>query len=65
MNTNRGTVVRSMRQQDTVDLSIAGVVVGSITIMRIPHDAKARVAFSFDQSVRITHRTEETPCAKI
>ena len=51
----RGTVIRSMREGDTVVLEIDGVEIGRVEIVGVPHDSKIRVAFSFVRRVRISH----------
>jgi hypothetical protein len=50
----RGCILRNMREDDEITLAIGGVEIGTVTIKRVPNDAKIKVAFCFDQSVRIT-----------
>jgi hypothetical protein len=50
---NRGRVVLTRRQGDTVHLSIDGREVGVVEFLRVPHDAKVSVAFTFDRSIGI------------
>jgi len=49
-----------MYQGDQIILSIDGERIGTVELLRVPHDQKVKIAFAFDQSVRID-RPKETP----
>lgn len=55
-----GNVIRQMYQGDQIILSIDGERIGTVELLRVPHDQKVKIAFAFDQSVRID-RPKETP----
>lgn len=49
----RGTVLRNMREDDRIFLSIGGREIGCVFIARSPYDAKVKVGFAFDTDVEI------------
>ena len=60
---NFGNVIRQMYQGDRVILSMDGAEIGYVELLRVPRDQKVKVAFAFDQSVRITRPKEDSPDA--
>lgn len=53
-NPNRGRVVLTRRQGDRVYLDLGDRRLGYVEFLRVPHDVKLSVGFTFDRAVRIT-----------
>lgn len=57
-NTTFGRVMRFAHEGDRIFFSRDGVDLGHVTIDRVPHDGKIRLALAFDRSIRIDRREE-------
>lgn len=57
-STTFGRVMRSAHEGDRIYFSRDGIDIGHITLDRVPHDSKIRLALAFDRSIRIDRRGE-------
>lgn len=54
-----GRIERVMLETERVDFLLAGELVGFVEIVRVPNDAKIRVAFCFDRDIKVQHRKQK------
>jgi len=56
-----GRIERVMLETERVDFLLAGELVGFVEIVRVPNDAKIRVAFCFDRNIQVQHQRQKRP----
>jgi len=54
-----GTIMRTMREDDSLILEQDGRRIATIFIARVPHDLKVRVGVTAPRSIRISHGEQE------